>query len=511
MKRTTALNAKKGFNNIAVNILSQVITLILGIIIPRLVLVNLGSEANGLLTSINQVLVYVALLEAGVGTASLQALYGPVAKEDQDSISSILAATDRFYKRTGRGYFAVVLLLTFVFPFTITSELPRKTIMAVMFLSGMPGAINYYFLGKFTILLQAEGKSYIATGLTTVIHVFTSISKIILLLHGFGVVELQIMYLVFHLVQVAFILLYMKRHYTWLDLSVKPDYDAIAQSKNALVHQVSTLIFKNTDVLVLTYFCGLKAVSVYSMYSMLFGMVETLINNFSGANFILGQTFQTDRKRFLKLHDAFELYNMALTFSLFCIAGLFILPFMTLYTSGVTDVNYVDPALPYLFIAVSLLSKGRTSSNQAINYAGHFKQTQWRSMFESCINLTVSLIAVNRFGIYGVLIGTIAALLYRTNDMILYANRRILNRSPWITYRRWLLNAALFVVVTVVGMRFFAGVALDTYPKIIFWAAVSCIVVLPLFFAVVSLFDRETWRFARDLLTPYVKRVLRKT
>ena len=109
------------------------------------------------------------------------------------------------------------------------------------------------------------------------------------------------------------------------------------------------------------------------------------------------------------------------------------------------------------------------------------------------------------------LIGTIAALLYRTNDMILYANRRILNRSPWITYRRWLLNAALFVVVTVVGMRFFAGVALDTYPKIIFWAAVSCIVVLPLFFAVVSLFDRETWRFARDLLTPYVKRVLRKT
>ena len=209
--------------------------------------------------------------------------------------------------------------------------------------------------------------------------------------------------------------------------------------------------------------------------------------------------------------EGFELYNMALTFSLFCIAGLFILPFMALYTSGVTDVNYVDPVLPYLFIAVSLLSKGRTSSNQAINYAGHFKQTQWRSMFESFINLTVSLIAVNRFGIYGVLIGTIAALLYRTNDMILYANRRILNRSPWITYRRWLLNAALFVVVTVVGKRFFAGVALDTYPKIIFWAAVSCIVVLPLFFAVVSLFDRETWRFARDLLTPYVKRVLRKT
>lgn len=50
-------------------VISQVVTLLLGIIIPKLMIVSYGSEVNGLLSSIRQVFVYVALLEAGIGTA----------------------------------------------------------------------------------------------------------------------------------------------------------------------------------------------------------------------------------------------------------------------------------------------------------------------------------------------------------------------------------------------------------------------------------------------------------
>ena len=44
-------------------VISQVVTLLLGIIIPKLMIVSYGSEVNGLLSSIRQVFVYVALLE----------------------------------------------------------------------------------------------------------------------------------------------------------------------------------------------------------------------------------------------------------------------------------------------------------------------------------------------------------------------------------------------------------------------------------------------------------------
>lgn len=498
-------NSQKGFKNIAANIFAQIISLALGVIIPRLMLVNLGSEANGLFNTIGNVLVYVALLEAGVGAAATQALYAPVASEDKTRVNSIISATDIFYKRTGRWYFVIILLLTFVFPLTITSTLPKWQIMAVMFLSGMPGVIKYYYQGKYIIFLRAEGHSYVLTNLSTVANIATSLAKIVLLIIGCNIVELQAMYLVFNVAQVAFILFYVKKHYPWLDAKYTPDFEAISQSKNAMVHQISSLIFFNTDVVILTYFCGLKTVSVYSMYTMLFGIISTAITNFSGANFILGQSFNTDRERAIGLIEVYEIFNMVLTFSLFCIANIFILPFMQLYTSGVTDINYIDEYLPYLIVSTYLLSNGRNSSSQIIEYAGHYKQTQWRAVIESVINIVVSIACVFKFGIYGVLLGTIAALLYRTNDMIIYANKKILNRSPWKTYRRWLVNLALFIVLTLLSRLIFNRIALDTYPRIILWAAVSCVIVIPLFFAVASIFDRETYHYAKELLSPYAK------
>lgn len=492
------------------SVFSQVVTLVLGIIIPRLVLVNLGSEANGLLNTISNVLVYVALLEAGVGEASRQALYGPVGRQDYENINSVLAATDHFYKRTGRWYFAIILLLTFMFPLTLDSELPRWQIMSVMFLSGMPGVIKYYYQGKFNILLRTEGKGYILTNISTAVHVGTSLSKIVLLLAGADIVGLQVMYLGFNLLQVGGLALYIHRNYPWINLKVKPNFESIAQSKNVLVHQISSLVFFNTDSLLLSYFCGLKAVSVYSIYTMLFGFISTAIGYFSSIDFILGQNFHTDRKRYMKLIDTYECFNMTLTFCLFCIANIFINPFLKLYTAGVTDIEYVDKFLPYLLIMTYLLSNGRVSSSLTINFAGHFKQTQYRSLLESAINIVVSLLCVWKFGIYGVLMGTIAALLYRTNDMILYANRKILGRNPWTTYRRWLLNLALFIVVTVVGKWFFSFIALDSYFRIIGWAVVCCIVVIPFFFGVVSLCEREVFHFAMDLLMPYLRKMKEK-
>lgn len=502
------MNTKKGLKNIIASFLSQIITLGLGIVIPRLVLVSLGSEANGLTTTINNLLTYLALLEAGVGAASLQAIYGPIGRGDHDQSNRILAATSYFYKRTGRIYLIIVLFLSCVFPFTISSQMPKLDIMLVMLFSGLPGVINYYFLGKLNILLQAEGKKYIITNLATFIYIGTSISKIILLLSGFGLVALQFMYFSFNLLQASFLILYIRHNYRWLNPNVTPDFTSISQSKNALIHQISTLVFTNTDVFLLTYLVGLKAVSVYSMYTMLFSMVSTLISNFSGFNFTLGQAFQTDRERFLKMHDLYEVFNMTLTFSLFCIAGIFILPFLRLYTAGITDINYIDPWLPYLFIATFLLSNGRSSSNQAITYAGHFKQTQWRSIIESIINIIVSITCVTQFGIYGVLIGTIVALFYRSNDMILYANRKILGRNPWITYRRWIRNLLLFVLITKISK--YIPMRLDSYFCIILWALIFVCVIVPFFFAVNFLFERKTFSYAKGVFKTILQNILHR-
>ena len=39
----------------------------------------------------------------------------------------------------------------------------------------------------------------------------------------------------------------------------------------------------------------------------------------------------------------------------------------------------------------------------------------------------------------------------------------------------------------------------------------TCIVVIPLFFAVSSLFDRETYRYAKSIIAPYIQRIFHHT
>lgn len=104
------MNAKKGIYNIVFGILGQALTVVFAIIVPKVIIEYYGSEVNGLLSSISQILVYLGLFEAGVGTASLQALYQPIAEGGKKDINSILSATNKYYKRTSKLYFAALVV-----------------------------------------------------------------------------------------------------------------------------------------------------------------------------------------------------------------------------------------------------------------------------------------------------------------------------------------------------------------------------------------------------------------
>lgn len=90
----------KGKNklNASMGLLSQVVVLIFGLIIPRIVITSYGSDMNGLVSTITQVFTYLALFEAGISQASRNALFLPIKDNDKDTISSVLSASRRYYR-----------------------------------------------------------------------------------------------------------------------------------------------------------------------------------------------------------------------------------------------------------------------------------------------------------------------------------------------------------------------------------------------------------------------------
>ena len=187
-------------------------------------------------------------------------------------------------------------------------------------------------------------------------------------------------------------------------------------------------------------------------------MVTTIIASLGDSiNFIFGREMNNgDEKHenYKKIIDVFNLFYSAIAFGFYVVTYLLILPFMRLYTAGL-DINYVLPLLPWLYISIEILTVGREAMMRTINVAGHFRQTQWRAIIEAAINLTSSIIAIavckyfwgEVGGLYGALIGTIVAMLYRTIDMNIYANRKILKRGCWKSFKVMLTNAALFILV----------------------------------------------------------------
>lgn len=501
------MDKSRGVKNIIFGFAAQIISIGLGVIIPRLVLVNLGSEANGLLSAIGSVLTYMSLLEAGVGTATIQALYKPIAERDRDSINAIMSATHYFYRRTGFIYLALVIFIATGFTILIDTTIPRIQVFLVVLMSGLSGVLSYFFQGKFRLLLAAEGKNYVVTNITTITSVGVSIMKAAVLIAGGNVVAVQSVYFFFNLIQLAFFAVYMHRHYGWVRYNAKPNFEAISQKNAVLVHQISGLVFGNTDVLVLTVFTTLKSVSVYSMYAMIYGMVKAIAVTVSeGFVYALGQSYH-DKPRFLRMFDAYEVYNLSFTAAIFCICRILILPFLQLYTKGVNDISYIDKWLPWLFAIFYLLHNGRSSSANVISIAQRFEDTKWRSVLESAINITVSVALTYRLGIYGVVLGTIAALLYRTNDMIIYA-AGILGRSPWITYRRWFTNLGLFSIVSY--LTSLVSVDLNTYPHMFAASFVLCLTVIPLFLLVNSLLEKDTAEYAFNIIKNYLHNRRRK-
>lgn len=501
------MNSTKGVKNIIWGIFAQIITIAAGVVIPRLTIVNLGSESNGLLNSVGSVLAYLNLLEAGVGTVTVQALFRPLAEDDRDAINRILAATHHFYKRTGRIYLACVLVLSCGYTAFAHTELPHVSVFLVVLTSGLSGVLSYFFQGKYRLFLTAEGKGYVLTNLSTVTSVGVSIAKVLVLLSGGNVVSVQLIGFSFNLAQMVFFLAYMRRNYAWIDLTVTPDFEAISQKNAVLVGQIASLVFYNTDVVILTLLTSLKVVSVYSMYAMIFGMVKAIAVTFSDSVvFAIGQAYR-DRQKFNQMINAYEVYNLSMTFSLFCITGILILPFLRLYTKGITDINYLDRYVAALFVVYYLMDNGRKSSGIVINIAQHFEQTKWRAVLEAAINLTSSVVLTVFFGIYGVLLGTIIALLYRANDMILYASR-LLERSPLITYRRWLRNVLIFGAAYWLAARIPWN--LNDYGQMFACGVVLCVTIIPVFLAINSLWERESAQYAYNAIRDVLHRKLKR-
>ena len=447
MKKTAGANGqKKLLKNSLSSLLSYCFLLLFSIISSKFVLVSYGSEANGLLSSVNQIFSYIALLEAGIGTSTVSALYRPISENDDDSIADVLSASRYYYRTSAKWYFVCVIAVSCIWPLLIESSISYIHIAALIFFQGVAGVLTYWFTSSAVNYLVATGCNYVNNRVHLAASLATYALKIIICTAELDIVFISVASITVNILKCLAYYIFLKRNCPVYFEQKKPDKSLLKQRNSFLIHEVSGVIFSSTDTIILSIFCGLTEASVYAVYAMVISALKTIISQvFNGTNYVLGKSYADSEGHYETVHDRYNAVYVCLAFAIYTITLYLMIPFLTLYTAGVTDADYLDPKLPILFVLIELLSSCRIVDNQLVRISLHARQTANRAVIEACINIVVSVIAVQFIGIYGVLLGTIAALLYRTNDFIIYGNRRILKRSPLKEYILMLTNFAVFI------------------------------------------------------------------
>lgn len=438
--------------NLVVSTLTQLVTLILGMILPRLILLTWGSEYNGLLSSVTNILRYLSLLEAGFNTATLQALYKTVGQNDKEKTSIVIRTSQHYYHRISAVYAMMVLLISIVYPLIITSEISYWETFVIIVLQGVVGVINFAFRAAYQQLLNAEGKYYIISLITLLTTVLTYAAKILSIGYFGSVIIMQIMSVVVIIVQVVIYAIYFNRRYKWIDKDAQLDESLLQNRKYYFTQQIAGLIFNSTDTFVLSIFCGLKVASVYATYNLVYTALAQIISLIRGStSFVLGQSYHKDKTLFEKVYNAYSAMQSMVGGIMASISIVLIINFVKLYTQSITDVNYIDFVAALIFSFNLMLECSRGASLASANIAGKAPNTTWRYILEAAINLVSSLILVNFIGMKGVLLGTAIAGIYRTTDSIIYTNKHVLSRSSKYEFKSVIVDFLLFFIIVYVS------------------------------------------------------------
>lgn len=467
-------NKKKTKYNVIFGFSSQVIIIALGLIIPRIVLKNYDSDTNGLTSTVTQVFTYMALLEAGIGQATRNALYSPLSKNDKDGISYIMSISRRYYRKITLFYAIGVVVLSALLPFLIKSRISYWTIFFVVFFEGLTQVISFWFTQNWIQLLTAAGDYYIRANAELVGRVGGYGVKIVLATFGVNIAFIQLGYFLISLVKLIYYKWYMTKHFSWINYDIAPKEAKLPHRNAYIVSEIAWTVFSSTDLIILSMFCSTELASVYAIYNMVFSNVNSVLNSiYQGTHYMLGRAYHENSNKYIKMHDAFNSTFIGAMTMLMSVSYILILPFVKLYTAGVADVEYVYELLPLAFCLIQLLSWSRYVGGNLMMIAGYAKLAGKVSVVEAAVNLIGSLLLVNKFGIVGVAFATVIALPIKVVCVTWISEKKILHRSCLKTLAIYCTNAAIFIGA-IVFERIYDLQIVDFY-GFIKWGIILCI------------------------------------
>ena len=438
--------------NVAASAVYQAVALIAGFVIPRVLLVHYGSEANGLVSSIGQFIACFNLVEAGLSGAGVLALYKPIADDDKEGISAILSATRRLYLQVGGIFCGLILALAVLYPlFKPTAVLSLAGVSILVCALGARSFFEFFAVSKHRVFLTASQKVWVISLVSALTNLLNM--GVIALGAHFGA-SLWLLYVLAVspiFLRSILLALYVRGTAPWIDFSAPPRFEALQKRWDVLFLQILGVVQSGSPIILATIFFSLPTVSVFSVHNLVLVGIGAILGVLGSGLFAsFGDVIA--RRETEALQRAIREYETAFYAAiavLYAVAAVLITPFVQLYTRRVTDADYFQPLFAFLIVLNGLFFQLKTPQGMLVISAGLYRETRVQSSIQAGIIVVLGLILTPFFGLVGLAAAMIASNVYRTIDLLFFIPRHVTHLPVRETAGRMLLCLVTFALIFV--------------------------------------------------------------
>ncbi len=446
---------------------SYLLIAILNFVVRRIFLDVLAIDYlgyDGLFTSIFS---YLSISEMGIASIITYHMYSEIASENVFQIRKLLYIYKLIYRMIGIFVLSAGLIASLFLPLILKNQNLQDSwqfIYVIYFLQLLSTLCTYFFAYR-RILFVTHQRIYVCTMVDTAVNMICVIAKMLVLLKFRNYILYLLIAIANNLLTNLIITVMSKKEYpeiTKVDVS-KDDMKALNlwhEVKNMLVTKIATTVYGASDNIIITSVLGLGVTGLVENYKMITSKInELILSLFNALQASIGNlVYDSDKDKGVGFFKALDLagFYMGLTAA----TGLIVIgqPFIVLW------LKKESLLLPYAFlisIAVNIfIAIGNNPIVYFRNTLGHFEADRNYMVAAAAVNVVLSIVLGIKFGITGVMIGTVAGhiLIYIGRTVVVY--RYYIKDNPlrqYLVFALRLLLLALSAFLSVMVSRFVSG------------------------------------------------------
>lgn len=510
------MRSKLAIRNSTVNLINQMICIIMAMVVRKYLIRYLGVEILGVNATVVEVINMLALSEMGIQYSISFRLYKPIAEANEQLVGEIFTLFKKAYRLVGTFILAGGLIFLPFLHFIVHTELDMRTVYLI-YLIQIGITAGSYYVTYYRTLLGAYQNQYFCTSVDIAFNIVFYALKLLVII----TTKNYFLYLLLQVGQLLgsnlIIARYCEKKLPFIQNKFRPSkqerQELFQDLKEIILGNVSGYVYRSTDSMVISAFCGTFLVGLLSNYKTITQSIRQLINIVDSSLNPTWGNFLSQEKDSEKIKDIYDMFNLLQFF--ICVVTL--IPILCLADEFVVmwiGRDYlIPPILLWLIVADIYMNTIHEPNAMVMRGYGMFREDKWISTFAAGVNLISSIVLVQFIEVEGVLVGTLLALVVYWVGRSLVVNKKCFGGQVNVYIKYWLVHMIyICTFIFLYRVVFYVSQYVLLSNPVLQFICRGCVIELLLGGLLLLLFGRcrSMKTVYRVILRPYVEKIKKR-